>query len=73
MMMINDNYYKIENEHCVICAVVFMLQSMDKSFQNAKSKVSQVEVLKVAAHTDKPLYMLSKKEIDELMFSKREK
>lgn len=49
------------------------IESMDKSFQNAKSKVSQVEVLKVAAHTDKPLYMLSKKEIDELLFSKREK
>lgn len=44
------------------------IESMDKSFQNNKSKVSQVEVLKAAAHSEKPLYLLSKKEIDELIF-----
>lgn len=58
---------------CYIVAVfLFMLQGMDKPFKNPEKR-SQIDVLQKAALSDKPLYMLSKKEIDEILFSKRDK
>lgn len=47
-------------------------ENIDKSLISPDNK-SQLEVLKAAAHSDKPLYMLSKKEIDQIIFSKRDK